>query len=97
MANDPPVLRHAWVLNEYPADAQGHHVLLQPGVCGAGRLLKRTPGLGDCLARHGYFMHAVYEPASRFWALQGLETALFGGVALALLAFAAVWTYRRAA
>jgi len=26
-------------------------------------------------------MHAVYQPASDFWPLQGIETALFGGVA----------------
>jgi hypothetical protein len=40
-------------------------------------------------------MHAVYQPASHFWPLQGLETALFGGVALALIAFAAWWTHQR--
>ena len=40
-------------------------------------------------------MHATYLPAGRFWALQGIETALFGGAALVLLAFAAWWTYRR--
>jgi hypothetical protein len=40
-------------------------------------------------------MHAVYEPASRFWALQGIETALFAASGVILLAFAAGWTYRR--
>ena len=40
-------------------------------------------------------MHAVYQPASDFWPLQGLETALFGGVALILIAFAAWWTHQR--
>jgi hypothetical protein len=42
-------------------------------------------------------MHAIYQPASNFWALQGLETALFGGAALVLIAFAARWTHQRAA
>jgi hypothetical protein len=41
-------------------------------------------------------MHAVYQPASDFWPLQGLETALFAGVALMLIAFAAWWTHQRA-
>jgi hypothetical protein len=41
-------------------------------------------------------MQAVYHPASRFWALQGIETALFAGTGLLLLAFAAWWTYSRA-
>ena len=27
----------------------------------------------------GGYMHAVYHPASHFWALQGIETAIFGG------------------
>ncbi len=42
-------------------------------------------------------MHAVYEPASRFWLLQGIETALFGGIALVLILFAAWWTHQRTA
>jgi len=43
------------------------------------------------------FTHAVYQPASHFWALQGIETALFGGIALALLAVAAWWAHERTA
>jgi hypothetical protein len=39
-------------------------------------------------------MHAVYHPASHFWALQLRETALFGITGAALLAFAAWWTAR---
>ena len=42
------------------------------------------------------FMHAVYHPNSHFWALQGIETALFGVAAIALVGFAAWWTLRRA-
>ena len=33
--------------------------------------------------------HAVYLPVSDFWPLQLTETALFGGLALLLIAFAA--------
>ena len=43
----------------------------------------------------GGYMHAVYHPASHFWALQGIETAIFGGTALAMLAFAAWWVHER--
>lgn len=42
-------------------------------------------------------LHAVYQPQSHFWPLQGVETALFGGIALLLIAFAAWWTHQRAA
>ena len=52
----------------------------------------------QCLARHGGgFTHAIYEPASRFWAFQGIETALFAGTAIVLIAAAAWWTHRRTA
>jgi hypothetical protein len=51
------------------------------------------------LVRHpptgGFYTHAVYEPASRFWTLQGAETAIFAGVALALIVFAGWWTHER--
>jgi hypothetical protein len=42
-------------------------------------------------------MHAVFEPASRFWTLQGVETGIFAGAALAMILFAAWWTHQRAA
>ena len=42
------------------------------------------------------YMHAIYQPASRFWLFQGIETSLFGGAAILLIAFAAWWTHRRA-
>jgi hypothetical protein len=51
----------------------------------------KTPAHGSLV------LHAVYEPASRFWALQGVETAIFAGVALALILFAAWWTHERTA
>jgi len=40
-------------------------------------------------------VHAFFEQASRFWALQGIETALLGGIALVLIAFAGWWTLHR--
>ncbi len=95
--NGPDKLRHAWVFNQYPSDRAGHQVRIPFNLCGpppAGG--GKPPDIGNCLADHGVFMHATYLPATRFWALQGIETALFGGVAILLLAFAAWWTYRRA-
>ncbi len=43
------------------------------------------------------YNHAVYHPASRFWLFQGIETALFAGVGVALIAFAAWWIHERTA
>jgi ABC-type transport system involved in multi-copper enzyme maturation permease subunit len=91
---DPAALNHAWVIREGPSDRLGHAIPLHPGVC------RRTPSgnLGPgCLKHFPDYMHAVYEPASRFWLLQGMETTLFAGIAVVLIAFAAWWAHERTA
>ena len=50
-----------------------------------------------CLRHGADYMHAVFQPASRFWAFQLTETALFGVTALILIAFSAYWVQRRVA
>jgi hypothetical protein len=92
---EPRALAHAWVLTEEPSDRFGHvvHGLLKPCAEVGGH----APAGANCVVmRAAGYMHAVYEPASRFWPLQGIETAIFGGVALLLLAFAGWWTHERA-
>jgi hypothetical protein len=39
----------------------------------------------------------VFQSASRFWLFQGIEAALFGGLAIALLGLAIWWVRRRLA
>jgi hypothetical protein len=41
-----------------------------------------------CLAAHGYHQTLTYQPAGRFWAFQGIETAIFLALALVLLGIA---------
>ena len=48
-----------------------------------------------CLTDHGVFSATYWEPASRFWAMQWLDVAVFGSAALALLVVGAVLTARR--
>jgi hypothetical protein len=84
----PP--QHAWVIAEYPSDRLGHPIALHPGLCPSGNAKACIAALDP-----GY-MHAVYEPASRFWSMQLTEFGLFTGIAIALIAFAAWWTDRRA-
>ena len=79
----------AWVLSEGPSDLLGH--LLQGDACrGCGRATRRRPRCaspqGGVRAGFPEYIHTVYQPASRFWAFQAIETALFGGIALALIA-----------
>ena len=53
-------------------------------------------GLESCVAKVGETYHVVvaYQPASRYWALQWYETAIFLGAAL-LLAGVCIWSVRR--
>jgi hypothetical protein len=80
---EPAALRNAWVLSEYPSNAHGTHVAV---LCFKGR---------GCPGNTPQYMHALFHPASQFWQLQLTETALFGGVAVLLLAFSAWWALRR--
>jgi hypothetical protein len=94
---EPARLRHAWVITEEPSDRLGHAVAHPFGHCVRALGTQVKPDKADCLAQIGAgFTHAVYEPASRFWLLQGVETGIFGGVAIALTLFAAWWTHQRA-
>jgi len=48
----------------------------------------------SCLAAHGYQGSVTYQPASRFWAFQGIETGIFLLLAAALIGIA-FWVLRR--
>jgi hypothetical protein len=53
-------------------------------------------GLESCVAKVGETYHVVvaYQPASRYWAFQWYETAIFLGAAL-VLAGVCIWSVRR--
>jgi ABC-type transport system involved in multi-copper enzyme maturation permease subunit len=99
-----PNLNTAWVLSEGPSDKLGHYLGQQGG--GGGGIGTAIAVPGRCVRAAGSqltpcepsgYIHAVYQPESHFWALQGAETALFGGIALLLIVFAAWWTHERLA
>jgi hypothetical protein len=48
----------------------------------------------SCMTAHGYRGYVTYQPASRFWAFQGIETAIFVALAAALLGVA-FWVLKR--
>jgi len=91
----PNHLERAWNITSGPSDAAGH--LLSPTA--ALRVQQLCGGIkrGDiaCMRAHHVYNLAVYQPASRFWLLQGIETTIFGGLALVLLAAAAWWIRNR--
>jgi len=62
-----------------------------PAVCRP----QASPGtVLSCLTAHGYRGYVTYQPASRFWAFQGIETGIYLALAAVLLA-AAFWVLRR--
>jgi len=48
----------------------------------------------SCMAAHGYRGYVTYQPASRFWAFQGIETGIFVVLAAALLGVT-FWVLKR--
>jgi len=93
-------LNYAWVLIQEPSDKYGHAPsgvaanLLQ--ICSRSIGGQRFTISRSCISAHGAgYNHVVYQPASRFWLFQGIETALFAGTALTLIGLAAWWIHER--
>jgi hypothetical protein len=98
--------RGAWVLSSQALDASGHAVRGIPlsGVraCAPPRGgpkqqpvgAKAGDELAACFAelkRLGYRQQVTYQPASRFWPFQWLETGIYMALALALAGFCFWW------
>jgi len=91
---EPAALHNAWVLTQYPTNAHGDRVSMLCIKLGGSKSGFPIP---VCPHNAPVYMHAVFHPASQFWQLQLTETAMFGGIAVLLLAFSAWWTLRRTA
>jgi ABC-type transport system involved in multi-copper enzyme maturation permease subunit len=97
----------AWMLSNHSIDGTGREADALPAWLGDKNCLPPpgadgspsfTPAVQACytrLANLGYRQLVAYQPASRFWALQGLETGLFLGLSLLLAAFCFRWTRYR--
>jgi hypothetical protein len=98
-AGSPPAgLDHGWVLSEWPSDKAGHHVTPPIGACLSAAHGHLKVPIPKCLANYGgAFTHTIFQPPSHFWPIQLIETGMFAGTALALVAFAAWWTHERIA
>lgn len=89
-----------WVINEGYVDRAGH-ALASDSPPISGCFAQATQANGDkgqlvaCLHDHGIMNTLVYQPAHRFWLFQGIESALFIGVAALLLGLSAWWIFHR--
>jgi hypothetical protein len=92
-----PEIAKAWVLDLRPSDRLGRSIT-PPGAAmqACERRVGTTVGVVDpsCLPADLY-NHAVFQPSSRFWEFQLIETALFAGIGVALIGFAAWWVHER--
>ncbi len=78
----------ALIIGSGAINAAGQPVSTIPGACLPGSPVKgkaaTTPDLGACMASRGIREAITYQPASRYWPLQWLETGIFLALALAL-------------
>lgn len=58
-----------------------------PAACRAAPSIDKG-GLLQCLSTHGFSSALTFQPASRFWAFQGIEAGIFLVLAVGLVAFA---------
>jgi hypothetical protein len=88
--------RSNWLLGSYFRDRLGHHVDIVDVLhtCGTAHETFLTP---SCLQQHGIVNVVTYQPGDRFWQFQGIETAIFLGLAAGLLALTVWWVRERVA
>jgi hypothetical protein len=77
----------AWILSSGAVNTAGHPVSVAPAACLQAVVNGQTSSGMDCLASHGIRVAVSYQPASRYWAFEWTETAIFGALALALAGF----------
>ena len=70
----------AWVMGSQAVNAAGQPVSIMPAAC----LGQHTGDPMACIASHGIEVAVTYQPTSRYWAFQWIETAIFLALALAL-------------
>jgi hypothetical protein len=66
----------AWILSTTAVNASGQPVTAIPAACGQPAVAL-SPDFPACLTSHGMRIAVTYQPASRYWALQWTETAIY--------------------
>ncbi len=82
----------AWVLSNATLGPNGRNYTAgigyqdTPAACRA--VGQQSARMNTCLSSHGFHTLITYQPASRFWALQGIEAGIFIALAGALIILA---------
>ena len=77
----------AWIVSSGAVNAAGQPVSSLPAACQAAIAGLKPSSPSVCMESRGFREAITYEPASRYWPLQGIETGIFGALALALAGF----------
>jgi len=77
----------AWILSSGAVNAAGQPVSMAPEACKQALINGSGPSALDCLASHGIRVAVTYQPASRYWALEWTETAIYLALASALAGY----------
>ena len=84
----------AWILSSGAVNAAGQPVSNLPAACQAAFSGPKPSSPGHCMESRGIREAITYEPASRYWPLQWIETGIFLALALALAGFC-FWRFGR--
>jgi hypothetical protein len=93
--NDVPGQLGSWVLSSGPVDAAGRSDEFIPAPC--TRALNSPDSISafaTCLDSQGVREAVTYQPASRYWPFQEIETGMYLALALALTGYC-FWRLRR--
>jgi hypothetical protein len=77
----------AWILSSGAINHAGQTVSNLPVACQAAVQGLKPASPSQCLETQGFREAITYEPASRYWPLQGIETGIFMALALTLAGF----------
>jgi hypothetical protein len=97
---DAMVPKTDWVLGNGWVDQAGHAVHASDvlNTCAPGQnSIDYQGAFAACTHAHGWLMSITYQPAVRFWVFRDIETALFAGLAVVLIAVTVWWARRRLA
>jgi ABC-type transport system involved in multi-copper enzyme maturation permease subunit len=87
-ATTVPGQPEAWILSSGAINAAGQPVSRIPVPClGPPSVKGPSPNAGACMASRGIRETITYQPASRYWPFQWIETGIFLALALALAGF----------
>jgi hypothetical protein len=87
-----------WVLNEGWSDRFGHTLSDTTvfSICNPGKGLSKV-SMFSCFNAHHIYSDTIYQPASRFWLFQGIETGIFAALSALLLGVTVWWIRYRVA